>query len=326
MLTFSKGGKNTRSIAIITGGEFNNKIVNLNPDLKNFNRYLFDDYKDFENMYGNYVDEPRDEIEYQIIKQANKEKKLNPKRLNEIEHNVMKEQQQIIGDGRRFILNPLDNSKFHLLPNLKSRDTLFLVGMANSGKSTLADDFCQYTKKVFPDKDIFWFSTVNKDDSIDEKGITRIKIEPKLLDVPMNIKDLNGSLVVMDDIDRIPELFMDYGEEGDKVGERLMKKMLKIQNDILMIGRAHSKEDKGGISLIAIRHNLYENKKTTTLHNSSIYICVFPNGVNPDHLVRYFKQHGFEPELQKKLRGERYFIHCREVPKFVMGEKFIYLL
>jgi hypothetical protein len=326
MLTFGKSGKNNRSIAIITGGEFNDHVVNLDADLKQSNRYLFDDYKNFESMYGNDVDEPIDEVHYQILKQANNERKLTTKKMKEIEHKVMKQQNQIIGDGRKFILNPLDNSKFHLLPNLKSRDTLFLVGMAKSGKSTLADDFCYYTKKVFPERDIYWLSTVNADDSVDEKGITRIKIEPKLLDIPMNIKDLNGSLVVMDDIDRIPELFIDYGEEGDKVGERLMKKMLKVQNDILMIGRAHSKDDKGGVSLIAIRHCLYERSKTNPLHNSCIYICVFPNGVNPDHLMRYFKQHGFDKDLQNKLRSERYFIHCREVPKFVMGEKFIYLL
>lgn len=332
MLTFSKEGKNTRAIALVKGGKYNDKIIYLNPDLKKESTELVRDYAEYSSYYDDEtVKIPRSINEMKIIKEINKldGKKISKKQLDKIINKTEREMDDVIWDGKYFLLNPMDNSTFKMVPNIKRNELISAFAKAGGGKSTFANGYSELYRDIFPDNPIYFFSRIDEDNSIDDKklDITRIKLDQDFVDFKIDYTDLYGSLCIFDDIDGIENMYIDYGDRGIKIGKALLKKVIKTQNDIIRLGREHKKSDKGGIYSINIRHILFDYQQTRILLNGSTHIVIFPKFINPVHLEKYYDSYlPVDSEMKKKLANCRYFIHCNLEPQYIMTEKFIYVI
>lgn len=328
MLTWSREGKNTRGIAEIIGGNNDRRIIYVNPDLVNPNFKLMEEYQD---EFDGDFDVPVDEFDFQVKKKLyNMPGNMTKQRISQVERKTEREFKNIIGGGKKFILNELENSKLRILPNIHRNDIISMFGSAGSGKSTKANEYGLVFRSIFPDNPIYMFSRFEKDDSIDDEklGLERIKIDKNLITYPMDYKDLMGSLVMMDDIDGIENLFLANGKKGKEAGKLLSDKILGIQNDIIRLGREHIKgEQDGGIYNINIRHKLFDRNKTETLINGSTAIVIFPKGLNPLHVNKFLKDFvGADKDLTAKLKSLRWFIYHQQIPRYVMSDKFIQLI
>lgn len=332
MLTFSKEGKNTRPIAIVKGGKYDNEIIYVNSDMTS-NDTLLDDYEDFAAEYeGEYKRLPRNVKQLKIMKEISKYegKRLTKDVFNKIVDKTDEEMDHIIGNGKMFVLNPLANSKLELLPNIKRNDIIVAFGDSGAGKSYFANQFAEKFRSVYPDSPIYIISRIEKDDSIKEEkvGIDRILLNIEFLSFPFELSMIKGSLVIIDDIEGIEDMFMEYGKQGEKLGQLMLKKIKKIQNDIIHMGRSHDRSvEENGVSIFNIKHEMNDRSKTKILLNGSQSFILFPQFLNADHVLDFMKkQMGVDKELREKLMKERWFLFNRNSPKYVMGEKFIYLL
>lgn len=328
MLTWSREGKNTRGIAEIRGGINDKKIVYINPDLKNPNMTLMENYAE---ETGDY-DIPIDQFDYVVRKKLSKfGDKVSRMKQIQTERKTEQEFKNVIGFGDRFTLNDLEDSHFSVLPNVHRNDIISVFGRAGSGKSFWENEFGLNYKQIFPNNPIFMISRFAKDDSIDDKklGLERIILDKNFITYPMDYNDLKGSLVMIDDIDGLNNLFIQYGKKGKEAGKLLEDKVLGIQNDIIRLGREHVKgEEYGGIYAVNIRHKLYDRSKTDILMNGSSAIVIFPRGLKPYHVDKFIKEYvGADKELTSKLKDcERWFMYHQNVPRFVMTDKFIQML
>jgi hypothetical protein len=56
-------------------------------------------------------------------------------------------------------------------------------------------------KKIWKDREVYLFSALKEDESLDEIKPKRFRIDESLVSNPLDIEDLKDSLVIMDDID-----------------------------------------------------------------------------------------------------------------------------
>jgi hypothetical protein len=150
------------------------------------------------------------------------------------------------------------------LPNELTRDIVYIAGPSGSGKSTYASSYAQKYRKMFPQSQIYIFSRLEKDPAFDgmfRPPPIRMKIDEALITHPIDVTQQlkGGCLVIFDDIDTI-------------IDEKLKKAVIKLETDILEIGR-HNK-----IYIICCSHLINGNDKkfSRTILNEATTITVFP--------------------------------------------------
>ena len=96
---------------------------------------------------------------------------------------------------------------FQPIPNPDTeRQILYITGSSGSGKSYFTRKYCNEFAKLFPRRNIYLFSSIADDDSIDAiKGLNRIKLTPAFLEENWEIEDFRDSLVIFDDTDCITD-------------------------------------------------------------------------------------------------------------------------
>lgn len=232
MLTLKDVGK---PIAIIHGGIDDGEIISIIDDSKKITKYM-----DTPNHGGmrNYLDYDSED-DYS-------DDDYDDDDINDTEYEVE--------DGG--ILVPL--------PSMDTRQVTYIAGPSGSGKSTYASVQAEKYRKIFPGQQIYIFSRLDQDPAFDNKfnpPIIRMKIDENLIKHPIDIaKQLKGGcLVIFDDIDTIQD-------------DKLKKAVLKLENDILEIGRHNN------IYIIACCHLINSNDKkfSRTILNEANTITVFP--------------------------------------------------
>ena len=125
-----------------------------------------------------------------------------------------------------FDLSPNDTDYFQQVPNpLSERCILYVTGASGSGKSYYIKNYANEFKKMFPKRDVYLFSSVSDNSSIDKvKSLKRIKLSPELLQDELTAEDFKNSLVIFDDCDCITD-------------KKMKQKVQAIQNSILETGR-----------------------------------------------------------------------------------------
>ncbi|KKL56297.1 hypothetical protein LCGC14_2246800, partial [marine sediment metagenome] len=93
---------------------------------------------------------------------------------------------------------------FSIMPPLTGRDCIFLSGCSGSGKSTFICEYIKQIKKIFPNKKIILYSFIEEDSAFEEfkndKNFIRMKLTDDLVENPIDIKKLAGTVCVFDDI------------------------------------------------------------------------------------------------------------------------------
>ena len=89
----------------------------------------------------------------------------------------------------------------HVPDTTRERDILYLTGASGSGKSYATRKYLEEYKKKYKHNEIYLFSALSEDPSIDPLKPKRIKIDESLYEDPIPIEEFANSCVIMDDVD-----------------------------------------------------------------------------------------------------------------------------
>ena len=154
----------------------------------------------------------------------------------------------------------LNDGQFELVPLIKENQVqkIMVAGMSGVGKSTIISHYAENYKKLFPKNRIIIISRHDEDPVLDKiKGIKRIKLNDEILEAEIDLSDMAQSLVIMDDIDTIPD-------------KRINKLIANLRDDLLENARHHN------IYMCCVSHQLLNFRTTRHLLLECDSIIFFP--------------------------------------------------
>lgn len=132
--------------------------------------------------------------------------------------------------------------------------------------------YTEEIKKLFPDKDVYIFSSFDEDKPLDKLDPTRIDLEdPDFLEEPINKKELSNSICIFDDIDTLPK--------------QVSMTARALRDDLLQCGR------KEHIRVLASSHQIMNYRQTRDLLNSCQKIVIFPGETAHHHKMRFLREY-----------------------------------
>ena len=121
-----------------------------------------------------------------------------------------------------------NESKFQQVPDTTTeRQILYITGPSGSGKSTYTRMFLEEYKRKYKDREIYLFSSLKEDESLDKIKPKRFKIDDSLWKDPLNAEELKESVCIFDDIDVISD-------------KKIKEAVYKIMDSCLEVGRHFS--------------------------------------------------------------------------------------
>ncbi len=336
MLSFERG----KPIAIIKGGKYNGKIINIfDPDKKccercnpNMNKGRKmkccdncnkDSCSNIQIKNENMIlSEPYEVLDEDFIRSH--KKKLSVVDMNKLrialENNTKPLDQELSiiyekcrdeykkRSKKELIIH--DDGIIQVLPDYQNPERSYIAGPSGSGKSTYVSKYLEQLKKVLPDADIFLFSDVNHDPILDKLYPMRIKLDEDFLDNTPSPETLKDSIVIFDDIDSIEN--------------RIIKERVGTLRDSLLKRGRH--ED---ISVVVTNHLLTDYKHTRTVLNEVNSITFFPKS-GSSHAIQYtLKTYaGLSAKQIQKIFSlpSRWITVYKHYPMYVIYEKGVYIL
>lgn len=198
------------------------------------------------------------------------------------------------------------------VPNTKiDRECLYIAGPSGSGKSTYVNNFIKMYKDEYPDNEVYLFSRVDEDPSLDDnEDIQRVIIDDELLDDPIDNEELEDSAVIFDDIDTIRD-------------KELAEYVCDLRDDLLETGR-HER-----VTMLCTSHLLMDYKKTRTLINESTSVTFFPRSGSTYHIIRFLKVYcGLNAEQINRILNlpSRWVTVSKIAPMWVLYGKGCFLI
>jgi len=208
-------------------------------------------------------------------------------------------------------LKILDSGKFYQMPDKnKERQILYITGASGSGKSTYCANYIMEYKKIFPKNDIYVFSALKDDESLDKVEPKRVKIDERLITDPLFVEDFQNSIVIFDDIDCI-------------CNKKHRKAVYDLLNAILETGRHFS------CSCVVTNHLPTAREETRRVLNECHSITYFPHSGNKSTLNRLLTEIiGLDKEDVSKIKKlkTRWATVFKNYPQIAMTEKDIWIL
>lgn len=203
------------------------------------------------------------------------------------------------------ILQPVPNTK-------TERQILYITGQSGSGKSYYTQAWGNEYKKLYPKRDVFLFSSLDDDSSIDKiKGIRRVNIKsPEFLTDELSAEDFRESLVIFDDTDVI-------------TNKQIRNKVNSILASLLETGRHF------GASVIYTSHLPCAGNDTKRILNESHQITFFPKSLGGRSLKYLLDSYlGLDKDQIKKIKSldSRWVTVTKTYPQVVISEKETYTI
>ena len=203
-----------------------------------------------------------------------------------------------------------NNSVFQMLPDKTlERQIIYITGASGSGKSTFTRKYVKEYKKAYKDREVYLFSALTEDESLDEVKPKRFIMDERMVSEPIRAEDLKDSLCLFDDIDVLPN-------------KKIKEAVYQILNEILQIGRHHR------ISCIVTNHLPTNFQWTRIILNESHIVVYFPAAAT--NKVKYMLQTyvDLEPEQIKYFKkcGSRWIAVFRHFPQLFLAEHEVGLL
>ena len=105
---------------------------------------------------------------------------------------------------------------FQQIPDsTKEREIIYITGCSGSGKSTYTRKFIEQHKKKKKDMQIYLFSALPDDESLDSVKPQRILLDESLISDPIDVKEFAESIVIFNEllfyqIKRLEKRFIKY--------------------------------------------------------------------------------------------------------------------
>jgi hypothetical protein len=187
-----------------------------------------------------------------------------------------------------------NNCYFQMMPDKTlERQIIYITGVSGSGKSTFTRKFVKEYKKMFKENEVYLFSCLTNDESLDEVKPKRFRIEDDLVTDPIKPEELSNSLVIFDDVDTI-------------ANKKIKEAVYQLLNEILQIGRHHK------ISAIITNHLPTNFNWTRIILNESHIVVYFPSFAT--NKVKYLLENYVDLEKKDIRRFKR--INSRWVAVF----------
>lgn len=206
-----------------------------------------------------------------------------------------------LGEGQKFQQTPDPNTE---------RQIMYITGASGSGKSTYIASYCKQYKKKFPSNDIYVFSALNEDSSLDVIKPNRLKLDERMISDPLTVDDFKDTLVIFDDIDVI----------GDK---KIREAVYQVLNAILETGR-HTKT-----SVCISNHLPTAGKDTRRVLNECHCVVYFPHSGSAKALKYLLTEYlGLDKTSMTKIKKLKTRWACifKNYPSIAMTEKNMWLL
>ena len=200
------------------------------------------------------------------------------------------------------------------IPNASGRECYYIAGPSGSGKSTYVSKYIELWRELYPNAKqhpIVLFSRVNEDECLDKFNPLRINIDESLKEDPIDLKELENSMVIFDDVDQINN------------ATKLKDYVINLRDQILEEGR-HKK-----IYCCTTSHQM-TNYKATRVPLTEASHCVFFPRCGAAHAVKYFlnKYIGLDKKQIEKIMNlpTRWICLKKTYPMLVMYESGAFLL
>jgi len=204
----------------------------------------------------------------------------------------------------------LTDQKLQQIPDKHTeRQIMYITGASGSGKSTYISKYCKQYRKAFPDNEIYVFSALKEDESLDACSPKRIVIDDRMISDPLSVDDFKDSMVIFDDVDVI----------GEKKHRDAVYQLL---NALLETGR-HTKS-----SVFISNHLPTAGKDTRRVLNEAHSVIWFPNSGSGVGMKRLLCDYlGLDKDINKKLRKmrTRWAVYFKNYPGVMMTERNIWL-
>lgn len=199
-----------------------------------------------------------------------------------------------------------DDGKFQQIPDPETeRQIIYVFGPSGSGKSYYSKLYIKQWQKQNPDGEVYLFSSLQDDESLDEVKPKRIEIDKKLVNDPIDTEMFKDCMVIFDDIDVIRD-------------KAIKEAIYDVLNGILEIGRHFN------ISCVLTNHLPSNGKDTRRILNECHSITYFPHA-GAGRQQRYFLENyaGLDIKEMKRIKGmkTRWATIFKTYPMCVMTEK-----
>lgn len=194
--------------------------------------------------------------------------------------------------------------KFELLPSVdpEKREVWYIAGQSGSGKSYIAKTLAGFYKKLYPDREVYLISKLEKDDTLDSLGfIKRLKIQT-FIDAYPSLEEFQDCMVIFDDYDTLT------GDAG--------KVVLKLIDDLAIQGR-HT-----NTTMLCLSHYLTNYAKTRLILNEATHVVVYPMSTSYKQLSHLLQNYvGVDPEdlARQRRYGSRWLCYKKGFPMFCIS-------
>jgi hypothetical protein len=203
-----------------------------------------------------------------------------------------------------------EGQKFQQVPDENTeRQIMYCTGASGSGKSTYIANYCKRYKKAFPNNEIYVFSALGEDTSLDVVKPKRIKLDERMVTDPLTVDDFKDSMTCFDDIDVI----------GDK---KIRDAVYQLLNALLETGR-HTKT-----SVCISNHLPTAGKDTRRVLNEAHSVVWFPHSGNGVGMRRLLTDYlGLDKLIIKKIKKMKTRWAClfKNYPTIIMTETAMFL-
>jgi energy-coupling factor transporter ATP-binding protein EcfA2 len=152
-----------------------------------------------------------------------------------------------------------NDSKFQHVPDTtKEREILYITGPSGSGKSTYTRKYLEQYKKKYKNREIYLFSSLPSDESLDKIKPKRIKLDESMYTDPIKVDELSESICIFDDTDVISE-------------KKVREAVYDVLNQVLEIGRHYK------IHCVVTNHLPTNGKDTRRILNEAHTVTYFPH-------------------------------------------------
>ena len=214
---------------------------------------------------------------------------------------------------KKYKVNLKDN--IFPIPQLFS-ERIYISAPSGAGKSYFTAEYILEIRKKFGKKrEIFIFSRVDEDKSLDDKlpakYVTRVPLEDKLWnEVVFQPEDFKNAICIFDDIDMISD-------------KKLARKVQALRNNMLETGR-HSK-----ITVISTSHQIQNFLETRTLINEAQAVVLFPRSSSKYHVGAFLEKHmGLNLAQINEIYNlpTRWIYVHKQYPRYLIYQHGVYLL